>query len=322
MPLPHLTLHIGHPKSGSTTLQSFLFQNWKSIAEQGLHMPSASMSVASSQTPSGNTLQKLEALNKVKDANPIRDWITEIQRHQETPRLLISSEIMAGFGFPKLFAQAAELANFQIIYYIRRQDKLLLSAWKQWALKRGLSLDELIDKRINDMQPNFIGTITRWRKAIPNATFHIRFIDPEFLYSNDLINDFCQAADIDQTHLQRPKSHLNMSPDGRILSFLSRHSYLFKSAHDHAPMAFLQNEKQGGDKIGYGLTQEQFDKIYQHYEPQNQELLKLFHPEMAGTPVIKKESAPIWDRATGFSVEEERSYLGNDLINRLFKACQ
>ncbi len=313
-----LTLHIGHPKAGSTSLQSFLFKNWEALAKQNIHMPTHNVKVSSAAQKPGNPLQTLQTFKQDKNNRPIRAWIENSLTHHKEPRLLLSSEVLFNVGFPKLFTELSDIIDLHIIYYVRRQDKLLLSAWKQWALKKGWSLDQLINKRLETGMPNFIGTTERWLAANPGTSFYVRFIEEQFLAEGDLITDFCKHLQVNPTGMKFSTEQMNPSPDGRILSYLSKHPELFSSVDDNTALNTLTNACSIPEKIPYQLTEDQFDKIYEYFEPQNQELLKKFHSEMAGETVIEKTSAPIWQRTNGFSSEEEEEIIPYALTQQLF----
>ncbi len=309
MSRPSLYLHIGHPKSGSTTLQNFLYQNWLVLKERGFEIPSPKLLVTHGSRKPGNPLHTLKTIRETGDIKPILSWIENARTTTpHTTKLILSSEFLASPGWATLLAPLAEICSIHLIYYIRRQDQLLLSAWRQWGLKRGLSLDELITRRLRNNQPNFSAIIKEWQEAIPLSSCRVRFLNSTFLEKGNLLEDFCLALGTTRNSLTRSEDK-NLSYDGRLLHYVSRHPQLFKNPDDNRILKLLAGAADREPEVRAKLSEEQFEKIQAHFEPQNQILLADIQPNHGGTAVIERSTAPVFTESEDISLAAQNNYV-------------
>lgn len=308
-----LYLHIGHPKAGSTTLQRFLFTNWRALRKAGVEIPTASLDVANADTPPGNPLWTLKQAYDNETLSALEGWIDAVRQHRpETTKLILSSEVLFDPSKASLFGALSRRVPIHLVYYIRRQDELLLAAWRQWGLKRGLSLSELVERRIENDQPNYEEIIDSWQNELVLASCHVRFIAKHFLNDGDLISDFCLSTGLEHLSLE-PVSRQNESLDGRLLHYMSRHPEFFSSPHDNSILELLTDPDPNAPKIRAKLTPDQFRRIKDHFESGNQRLLARFQHTMKGTPVIDEMSAPVFKSGEEITIESQNDYISAQL---------
>ncbi len=125
-----------------------------------------------------------------------------------------------------------------VIYYIRRQDELLLSSWRQWGLKRGISVRQHILRRVAEGRPDYRATLEYYVKQAGRERVHAAFLDPAFLVGGTVETDVW-AAIAAKGKLMLTQTRSNVSPDRAILLFLSGQRHLFSSPHDDAPIDAL-----------------------------------------------------------------------------------
>ncbi len=311
-----LFLHIGHPKTASSTLQEFLFRNWQAIETSGFIMPTAEFGLATEQTPPGNTLWSLQKMREDQDVSALVNWITNTQAEKPDSKLLLSSECLIQPEWPTLFQAIGEMVDIQVIYYVRRQDQLLLSAWRQWGLKRGLSLDEFLARRLKNKQPDFSEIIEAWSSMVNIQNHHIRFIQEPFLSGNGVLDDFCAFTKLNMSNLERVNNQ-NVSVDARLALFLSKHSDLFSSVHDEEIFDLLRPTSGDEPDVRLQFNEDEFTHINQVFEPLNQSLLKIYHPECHGKAVITHSSARLGDRSVTASADNQLQYVCERL-----RACE
>lgn len=296
-----LFLHIGHPKAGSTTLQSFLIENWSYLHASGFAMPQSDFSPATPEAPPQNVLWSLEKMRETRDISPLRAWLKHPENHGR--KLILSSENLTHPEWPELFATLKDHVDIRLIYYLRRQDTLFIAAWRQWGLKRGLSLNELIKRRIQNHQPNYASILEAWEKTGMISDCHARFTSPEFLHSGNLVSDFANFLGFDHTKCKDVPDQ-NTSHDARLLMFLNRHSYLFDGPHDDTLLNLLPSGK--SNKVPMTLSRAQFLTVQNAFEANNQEILRKYDPEHAGLEVIKKATAPLHTAQPPTEAEQNR----------------
>jgi len=290
-----LFLHIGHPKTASSTMQAFLFKNWRALEAVGLYMPSRNLEISSNISPPENPLWALQNIRQTQNTAPLVAWVkAAVSRIPTTGKLLLSSECLTQPEWPALLSTLPEIVDINLIYYIRRQDQLLLSAWRQWGLKRGLTLQDFLARRLKNKQPDFLNIIQGWTKEMPVNNIHVRFIHPPFLTGSTIIEDFCTHMGLKVGGFLAVKNQ-NISIDARLALFLCNHPELFSSIHDEEIFNLLGSSSIHEPEVRLQFNEHQFQAIYETFEPLNQQLLKAYHPNKAGTPVIDKASAHIGD---------------------------
>jgi hypothetical protein len=300
-----LYLHIGHPKSGSTTLQSFLFQNWRHIDACGFKMPSAEFEIDETAAEPGNPIVALQQMKETGDTSRLVNWIDHSARHAD--KLLISSECLFEDYWPDVFARLADRCDVHVIYYVRRQDQVLLSAWRQWGLKRGLSLDEFLRRRLKNPHPVYVDNLAPWLDKVGAKSAYTRFISSKFLTNGSLLEDVSNLLGI-EGQLLGPVEDQNVSLDARLLHFMSARPEMFASVHDDSILSLLSSAADHNPQRLY-LTNEQFEAIQKTFEDSNQLLLARHHPEMHGTTVIEASTAPISNKDAKPSEDEQREFV-------------
>jgi hypothetical protein len=103
---------------------------------------------------------------------------------------ILSAENLANPQMAPLFAGLDNEFEVDVIFYLRPQFQWIPSAWKQWELKRGMSLNDFVAHCINTGRPWFKLGIEAWRRALPSAALHVRLLIPELLTGRDSAGDF------------------------------------------------------------------------------------------------------------------------------------
>lgn len=309
---PQLYLHIGHPKTASSSIQSFLYDNWQLIEHAGYLQPTAQLTVADETSPPTNPLWALQNIKEKGSAQAVIDWISAASKQRNySGKLLLSSESLAQPEWPRLFEQVSHSADLHVIYYVRRQDRLLLSAWRQWGLKRGLTLNDFIQKRCANIQPNFYHIINNWRDNGATTSQYVRFIEAPFINEGNVIVDIASYLNLDIS-LYRTPSAQNISVDARLLTFFAEHPSFFSSVHDETIFDLLR-ENYSQPAVRAMLSVEQFALIHQTFEPINQDLLSEYDTANTGRPVLDAASAPISTENMP-SVAEQHEYIRSRLL--------
>lgn len=306
-----LYLHIGHAKAGSTSIQTFLYENWRALRERSVLQPAADLTVAHDANPPANPLSALMQQSTAGTMAKVAGWITEVQRTANGPaKLVLSSEYLFNPGNAALFREIAEQIPVHLVYYIRRQDEQLIALWRQWALKSGIGLDEIIEKRIAQLRPNYRKVMKEWRGNVKLASWHVRYMAPAFLEGGNLISDFARAIGVGTDGLVLPGRE-NPSLDGRLLHFMSRHADILEGQKPDAFLRLLMDPDEPIQRTK--LTQAQFTEIHDRFEWQNRRMLEEYHAAMVGTKVLEEATAPIISAADKLDIASQHAYMAAQL---------
>ncbi|MBZ8003085.1 hypothetical protein [Campylobacter canadensis] len=241
-------LHIGVQKTGTTSIQKFLTQNYEKLLQNGILYP-LSAGKNSSQW-------SIAAINynydKHKDENDFYLVNKNIKnkddfiKHTEKRKKAIYDEILKSncksviFSSEHLTARLfyeEEIQNLKdflsifdevyVIIYIREQIKAINSAYSE-AIKAA----NILDYSINDWYLNifdYSSVIKKYEQFFTNI--NVRIFDFNEFENNDLISDFCKACNINIPDLEINLSKSNESIDLlglKILEFLNNDYPFYK----------------------------------------------------------------------------------------------
>lgn len=151
-------------------------------------------------------------------------------------KLVLSAENLSDPDTAAVLDGVLEEFEPTLVYYMRRQDHFLVSSWRQWSMKRGISLEEHVARRIAERRPAFSKTLALWESRIGKRRIHARFVDSRFLEGENIISDIGKALNI-AVPADGSLIRENESPDRAILLYLQRHPELFRDVHDDSAVA-------------------------------------------------------------------------------------
>ena len=268
---PILFVHIGFPKTGTTTIQQFINCNAQAIRDQHIFPCSVDMYFDSDKSL----------------GMPPNDFVTEYWNNPEGPEivrqrvidglkategtgsrsLLVSCESLAGPGRSVLFSNLEDIVDMRVICYIRRRDDLILSGWRQWGIKRGRTLDNHIAGWLKKPQATFRSTAEEWHALAGASSMTVKPLHKSALVDEDLLADFASLVGIDIEGFERPpKANISFNQDTSEL--LRMASGLFDSVHDNLATNFLEKfaadlvADDSAEILGYQRRKEIYDRAY------------------------------------------------------------
>lgn len=203
-------VHIGLPKTGTTAIQSYLYENRHALAETGLYYPETHLENFRIDEQSAHHLlaHKWNGwLDKKKfTTTPDEAWDMLAAEIAARPgRYIISSERFAdllplgsGKDLMKFIRDKLAPAQIKIIGYVRRQDKLAESFLKQIVkveIFKGTKQSYLATP---PAFLDFMATFSNAAEVIGWENIIVRLYERKYLKNGDAVSDFLEALSIDR----------------------------------------------------------------------------------------------------------------------------
>jgi hypothetical protein len=196
-----IVIHIGFPKAGSTTIQTYLNTNQAALRGLSIDFPTLGLANRANH----HTIAH-ELAGRMERIKPKHGGVPELVAHlRGTPyeTTIISSECFTPFSgelVSKLADTFAEIdQRFRIVQVIRPLVEIATSSYAQRIRHGSLTCDfddffELLSTRDKF---NALDVAGRWACVVGWAAIRVRVLDPAQLVNGDLIDDFLVAADLD-----------------------------------------------------------------------------------------------------------------------------
>lgn len=218
-------VHIGSPKTGSSSIQTFLHLNSAELARRGVryqrnvpHRGSQYEYPLAALARRGQVLGGQEArvrykvrtieearANYLRAANGLTSWPTSFKQ----PVAVFSSEHFA--PWIRSIEDVAEVdrmfgdvfSDVTYVLYLRRQEDLVASRYSE-RVKRGASvkMNGFVRRSLNSL--DHFDLVQRWIQVVGPDRFKIRLMEKNFLTDGDLISDFCGLIGVDPQGLKQP----------------------------------------------------------------------------------------------------------------------
>ncbi len=279
-----LVLHPGHSKCGSTTIQKAIIKNRKLLESHGYVIPDPQMRTNGDDgfNPNGETPRAFfrHAMEQ-KDLAPLKASLARIKKKygHTSKTVLISAENLvnqlgspSGLNIHRLLRDTFD--SHEVIYYIRRQDQFIMSAWQQWGYKKGLSLQAFVDQALKGKNPNYRVIASAFSNLYGKANVTVVPLLRDSLIEGDLVSDFFARLGI-STGVQKPADSIdNKSLNPYLCEALSKVNHIFRDIHDESIKHKLEEHASGHAGLylrddGY-LSHESRARILNEYSKDNQ----------------------------------------------------
>lgn len=213
-----LYLHIGTPKTATSSIQKFLAQNREVLESEGYVFPkSLHRYLNVNSRRNGHFLvQKVEKREGGRDHELEKLYLQEgydliVKEFQSYDHVILSDESVwyaSSYSCKNLFTDLKEQADanhyqVKIIVYLRRQDTFFLSRWNQ-GVKQNigagsvLSCDEYISKTLKKDGKilNYAQKLDQIADIFGMENMVVRRFEPSSWIDGSIIHDFMQAIDL------------------------------------------------------------------------------------------------------------------------------
>ena len=260
---PKFIVHIGPPKTGTSSLQEALSQNRDQLLDQGYDYPAFGRHPDMPQLPGHHGIA--QSLQQGALPAGFQAWLSQLSGDH---RVILSSENFAHVPTTgvQLLVQALGAENVEIIYYVRRWEQLLPSVWQE-LVKHGHSqsylefLNHQTSAPMASVYLNYMNVLDRW--AAETGLNNLRIFSYDNLRSEggDIVQHFCtQVLGIqlqqDQPRQDNPRQQVGRTETLRMLNWLA---FGGKGGSPRVRMALEQHRPQLQQQLAA------LDAIYEPY---------------------------------------------------------
>ena len=276
-----LLIHAGFAKCGSASIRTALFQNFRKLQKDNVFVFDKDFRIArTAEDLIGTPIWSLERARKQSEnlTGKLNAETAPLLKRKGDSIAILSAENLANPGMADLFAGIENQYDVSIVFYLRPQRQWIPSAWKQWGLKTGASLNDFVAECIETRTPAFRRDIESWKSAFPAATIHVRFLIPELLSAGSPARDFFTLLGLSKKEYVFESEVRNPSLDVSVLHVLSKNPHLFSDVHDNRLMLALTRTlpKEFRSTNIEMLSAEQETKIEESFRDENKWLLNTF----------------------------------------------
>lgn len=202
-----ITLHVGLPKTGSTSIQAWLARNRRALSRRGIRLLTATgdqgyVNVhpsAAGPVNSGGVIGLLQ--DPAVKRESARQLAIQVSDHADRfGHVVLSGEALSQ-PFWRLDSDVLEELNWlgihhqcDVIYYMNPQHKMLEAAWRQWGFRTGHAPSEYVRALSKDFhyQPSLA-----MRDLAADLTFRFRpFVRGQLIGGNVVVDFAATALDV------------------------------------------------------------------------------------------------------------------------------
>ena len=276
-----LLIHAGFAKCGSASIRTALFQNFRRLQKDNVFVFDKDLKIARTAADLiGTPIWSLERARKHSEnlTRKLSAETAQLLKRKGDSIAILSAENLANPGMADLFAGLDTQCDVSIVFYLRPQLQWIPSAWKQWGLKTGASLNDFVAQCIETRTPAFRRDIESWKSTFPAANIHVRFLIPELLSAGSPAQDFLNLLGLSEKGYVFESEVRNPSLDVSVLHVLSKNPHLFSDIHDNRLMLALTRAlpKEFRSTNVEMLSVEQETKIEECFRDENQWLLNTY----------------------------------------------
>ena len=208
-------LHIGTNKTGTTAIQTTLFENPNYLHNHGFCYPDIGM----------HNHGHHDFVRYLKGADPTHlnlspDWKKKFQTSvNEYEKVIFSSELFYTIENPKDLYKLFPKNKTSIVIYIREHLSFLISWYQQAVQLRNItcSFKEYVD--FHYCQLDYDGLISKWKEAYGSSNVKIETFDRNNFRNNNIVEDFFEKIQLPFDSSITLKKESNKSIAGNLLFF-------------------------------------------------------------------------------------------------------
>jgi len=289
-----LILHPGHGKCGSTSIQKFLYDNRAALEEKGYAVPDRFFHFRFERDCDFSVAQS--AVNYLSEVNKqgnlylldqrIGNAIENAQK-SDIHTFILSAENLANSGagpLHEIFLKYFDVKK--VVYYIRRHDDLLLSAWQQWGHKSGKRFAEYCSQQMKSGHPRYADNAKMLESHYGRDAIEVAPFSRKVFHNGDLISDFLVRTGLDAFIHPKPASSIeNKSLNPLVCDYLAQFPDIYETGHDNRPKINLQryalSEPWLFEPRKDFLAETRRRAILRHFEVESRKLHAEYFPDLS-----------------------------------------
>jgi len=255
---PELVVHIGKPKTGSSAIQSFLDRNRRELASRrGILYPN----LKAEPFDEGSCLNHSSFIVKFAAADTAERVVRAIEfaRSRGCSMVLLSSE-SNNVRYCEIVSAVVKRTRVpvRVICYVRRQDHLLESAWKQWGLRMNLrDIEAYMHKELEALAQGRKSqfdhaVLADWSEHVGAGAVIVRPYEKGQLRGEDVVTDFLSLIGIEgrQGFLDRDDNAMDSNKGFRpkAMEFLQLCRAAMGPLHDNRMLELFYDALGGGNQ--------------------------------------------------------------------------
>jgi len=317
-----LILHIGGGKCGSSAIQDYLAANHAKMMQNGVLTPDQTLGTKGPFK--SEQIFFFENLDLTHNATEVlREKFANLlgfmnKKGQHT--LIVSAENLSQLSFVPAVLARVVLSIFddvRVVFYVRRQDDYMISAWQQWGLKTYRDIITYIDEEARPMA-DWAALLAPWEAAFGPDRLIVRPFQRNRMVDGDVVEDFLSVLNLPHKGCIPLSKLSNRSFDEHLGDMAHRIRDVFDGPHDNRMYDVMVRvlgdpifKTQSGSHL---LTLSDRLKILEQYATGNEEIKERYLPELGDEPLFKPPTAK--DVITLDDIDKLRGE--NEVLLRMF----
>jgi len=334
-----LIVHPGHYKCGSSTIQNFLSVNLDTLEEMGIGIVNQDLNIGkpvnkSWSKPDNYFERMIFENNKLGDFQERLLNLKQAADNSKYHTIILTEERLSDrrtlYGSLTLHSAIADVfENIKVIYYMRRQDDFILSAWQQWGHKEQKTLLEYTNILLENGMANFLQNIKKFKEFYGTNNIEVSLLNRITLIKGDLMTDFLSRIGIEDTPERFQKvDNSNKGINIQYCDILRRTPGWYQNVTDNSVRKMLETYCLNSRDILFDRKKSMefykiCNEIMEYYLADNKELYKQYFKSYDFDILFGKTKniEALIDQKKNEEIEELKDLLAiqNDLIFSLIK---
>lgn len=241
-------IHIGLPKTGSTSLQAALSENRQSLLHHGVIYPETGLTSKSKRKHKG-LHDVLSGISPEQVGMP-KDWVESLNAENASAKCcVLSCEAFSRIENPEVFIPLIPRARTRVVMYVREPVAHVVSIYRNRV--RNWNMTMSLQEFAESYRLPYLSVANRWAAVFGSDNVVIRRYDRDF-GSWDIVFDFANLLGLEQDSLfPSQRYELNPSISGNLLfvkrllnCFISHRKCLY-SGREMKELTYLDDSFRG-----------------------------------------------------------------------------